>query len=1002
MMVRGAQAAGKTRAVLEALSSVRDQVVWAREVPLLPTSLIQVLDDSRRATILVVDAGEGQTDPVIRRGLEAPQLKTIIIASEFIRAPGTSVLSIDPFDQATAMEFMRKALPRTPFSWTLWLYDQFGGLPGLLLQGATALKAVGDRDPLEHEDFEAILDAYERTVTAPLGAASETLTVLSVLPRVKLSRGVVSPDLRLICEAIGVNPRRIPVDLELLRARNLVEQVEFPTYEALQVTPPLLARRCARKAILGIIVERLPYLIERLSPEGRAALVRRIGESAQDPRVRKTLEWLFADAGIFTDVATLATHAGIAAALAETVPVRTARALLETLKAADAGTRRDILRDDPRREVVRALDGLIHRRETFDDAAEALLLLAEAENEHWASSATGVFTNVFHWKHPEIPKDARLRAILLERLARGGTPGQRQIIAKAAGAALETHGYIMAHQGQSIAPPELGWRPRTWGDVHGVIRPLVALLKRLDEDEIPEVKDTACRALAIGTVSTFEVGISDEGMDALEFLAGLPLNPELKAVVAESVASLVWAIRQNLPKMTEPHRAAQEQLATRGDALFTRMTAQDFRARFHHWLGPAPMRAESRMHGGSDGFEKVRAEAERLAQDVIANPDLLSADLLDWATGEEAGNAGAFLWHLGRLDRGGQWREQLEARVPQMRVGGALAVYVAGWADSDAAAASAYLEAIAGRGGNWSFAAAETTWRLGPTPQNAHRLLRCVTEGHIDPKYVARFLSYGKWPTGLPVDDLIDLINGLRDKTNEVDWALVEVVEACWPHHKDKWDQLGPIAVDLLINTAGRPPRRQENYHWDALAAQLVPWNVDGSFRMLFVHLELPPGEAAVFLRFDRAQLLHALSTADRPRLVRALIAAASRGPRSAEVRFDLPNLLHPTTDSQILIQLIDEEGIEAARLIASHLDADQEGYQAAFEMLGTRWGDDDEVRHGLLHSTVMIRSTYSDKGAVLLPRLSLVEQLRGHQNPRVAEMAVEGRQLLLKEMERN
>jgi hypothetical protein len=499
----------------------------------------------------------------------------------------------------------------------------------------------------------------------------------------------------------------------------------------------------------------------------------------------------------------------------------------------------------------------------------------------------------------------------------------------------------------------------------------------------------------------YEVGIPDEGIDALEYLAGLPLSPALKAVVTESVASLVWVIRQNLPKVTGPNRTAQEQLAARGDTLFARMTAQDFPARFHHWLGSAPMRAESRMQGG-DGFEKVRAEAQRLAQDVIANPDLLSADLLDWATGEEAGNAGAFLWHLGRLDKGGRWREQLEARVPQMHVGGALAVYVAGWADSDAAAASAYLDAIAGRGGNWSFGAAETTWRLGPTPQNAHRLLRCVTQGRIDPKDVARFLSYGKWPTGLPVHDLIDLINGLRDKTNEGDWALVEVMEACWPHHKEEWDQLGPIAVGLLINTAGLPPHRQESYHWDALAAQLVPWDVDVSFRLLFVHLELPTGKAAVFLRFDRAQLLHALSAADRPRLVRALIAAASHGPRLAEVRFDLPNLLHPTTDSQILMQLINEEGIEAARLIASHLDADQEGFQAAFEMLGTRLGDDEEVRRSLLHSTLMIRSTYSDKGAVLRPRLALMEQLLGHQNPRVAEMAVEGRRLLLKEMERD
>jgi hypothetical protein len=998
IIIHGPQGVGKTRAVLEALSQVQDQVVWAREVPLQPTALIQVLDDSSRPTVLVVDVADDQTDLIIRKALEAKHLKVMVISSEFTRVPGARALAIRPFDQVTAMEFMKQALPRTSFGRAHWLYDQFGGLPGLLLQGAAALEAVGDRDPLEHEDFGAILDAHERTVTDPLGAASNTLTALSILPKVRLSRGKISEDLQIICEVIGVDPRRIRGDLELLRARNLVELVESPTHEAFQVTPPLLARRRARRVLLGI-AGRLPDVIVRLSPEGRAGLVRRVGESAEDPAIRDTLEWLFTDAGIFSDVATLAGEASSVAALAETVPQRTARALLQTLKAADTDARRDLLADDARREVVRALDSLVHKGETFDEAAEGLLLLAEAENERWANNATGVFTGIFHWRHPEIPKDARLRARLLERLAERGTPVQRQIIAKAAGEALETQLSVWLWHGESIAPPELGWRPRIWRDVHEVVRALLTLLKRLAQDEIPEVSDAARQALARGVMSTEEVGIPEEGMSALEFLHGLSLSPTMKAIVVESVAGFVSSIRRGIPEITEAdHRASREQLAARGDVLFTRMTAQDFRARFHHWLGPAPMRAERQMYGVG-GFDEMRAEAEKLAQEVIANPAYLSADLLDWTIGVEAGNAGAFLWHLGRLDQGGQWREQLEARVPQMRVGGALSTYVAGWAESDTTAAGEYLDAIAGRGGNWSYAAAETTLRLGPTPQNVARLLRCVTEGYLDRRHVARLLSYGKWPRDSSIDELIGLVTGLRDGTQEVDWALVDVLEACWPDRRDAWDRLGPIAVELLSTTAGRPPHRQDSHHWDALAAQLVAWNTDVGFRLLLIHLEDPDGKAVVFLRFHRSQLLHTLSTVDRPRLVRILMTAASHGPRALEVRFELPNLLYSKTDSQTLMQLIDEAGIEMARLIAGHLDAAQAGFREAFEMLGTRWGEDEQVREGLMRSTVMIRDTFSDKGAVLGPRLALMEQLRTHQDPRVVEMATDGRRYLLEEM---
>jgi hypothetical protein len=998
MIVNGAQGVGKTRVVLEALTQVRDQVVWAREKPLQPASLIQVLDDSPQPAILVLDAADNQNDPVIRRALEAKHLKVIIIATESIRVPGASVFAIRPFDQLTAIEFMKKALPRTPFGRAQWLYDQFGGLPGLLLQGAAALEAVGDRDPLEHEDFGAILDAYEGTVTAPLGRASETLTVLSVLPKVRLARGRTSEDLQLICDVIHADPLRIRGDLELLIARNLVELVESPTDEEFQVTPPLLARRRARGVILGI-ADHLPKLIARLSPGGRAGLVRRIGETAQDPAVREILDWLFNGSGIFADVATIADQAGSVAALAETVSQRTARVLLQTLKKADVDARQSQLTDEARREIVRALEGLVHKRETFDEAAETLLLLAEAENEPWSNNATGVFKGIFSWQHPEIPKDGQLRARLLERLATTATTPQRKIIAEAAGAALETPFSVSRWQGESIAPPGLGWRPKTWGEIQDVVRAVVALLKRLAEDEILEVRDTSRRALARRVISTAKVGIPEEGMDALEFLAGPPLSPTMKAVVVEAVAGFVSAIRRSIPEITDPDRkAAREQMAARGDALFTRLTAQDFRARFHHWVGPVPMRAETRMYGVGR-FNEMCAETEKLAQEVIANPDLLSADLLDWAIEGEAGTAGAFLWHLGMLDRGGRWREPLEARLPHMYVGGALAMYVAGWAESDATAASDYLDAIAGRGDNWSYAAVDATWRLGPTPRNVARFLRCVTEGHLGPTHMARLLSRGKWPSDSSVDELLSLANGLRNGTQEVDWALVEVLEACWPDRKEAWDRLGPVAVEILSNTAGRSPHKRDSYHWDALAAQLVAWDVGVGFRLLLIHLEDPTGKAAVFLQFDRAQLLHALSVADRPRLVRELITAATHGPRALEVRFDLPNLLHPTTDSQTLLQLIDEDGIEVARLIASHLDAGQGGFREAFETLGMRWGEDDEVRKGLTYSVVMIRDAFSDKRAVLLPRLALMDQLRAHRDPRVAEIADEARRLLLGEM---
>lgn len=75
IVVYGPQGVGKTRVVVEALSAVPEQVVWAREVPIQPAGLIQVLDESPYPAVLVVDDVEGHSDVLLRKALEAARLR---------------------------------------------------------------------------------------------------------------------------------------------------------------------------------------------------------------------------------------------------------------------------------------------------------------------------------------------------------------------------------------------------------------------------------------------------------------------------------------------------------------------------------------------------------------------------------------------------------------------------------------------------------------------------------------------------------------------------------------------------------------------------------------------------------------------------------------------------------------------------------------------------------------------------------------------------------------
>ncbi len=63
-------------------------------------------------------------------------------------------------------------------------------------------------------------------------------------------------------------------------------------------------------------------------------------------------------------------------------------------------------------------------------------------------------------------------------------------------------------------------------------------------------------------------------------------------------------------------------------------------------------------------------------------------------------------------------------------------------------------------------------------------------------------------------------------------------------------------------------------------------------------------------------------------------------------------------------------------------------------------WGEDEEVRAGLIGSITWIHGTYSDRRATLAPRLERLDTLLRHEDPAVADLAQEARTALQREME--
>jgi hypothetical protein len=661
MVIYGPQGAGKTRLVVEALSTMPDRVVWARAAPSQPAGLVQVLDESPYPPILVVDDAEGGADVLIRRALEATQLRTILLCPWRYLAAGVVDLAITPFSQSDAEAFLSQTFPDLPLSQRTWLYDQFGGFPGLLLQGAVALQATSGPEPLRVPQYEAMLHAYEEQATRGLGPAMAALEALAVLPRFPLY-AESNPDLEVVCRALCIDMSHVLRNLELLRARHLIERAEFRDSGFSRVTPPLLARRIAKRVIQGM-ADQLPALYAQLSPRGRAGLVRRVAELQDEPSLRHVLMWLLSPRDLFAGLDSVAAGAPCIRALAEAIPIPTAQELRRVLEGTGLDERRRRLRGQDRREIIWALDALLHRRDSFDDAARGMLCLAEADTTGSEDNASRTFREVFHWKHRDIPSDAGLRTRILASLASDGSPLKRRIVAQAAAFCLRPSFSVVVWQGEGVAPPEARWRASTWEEVHGSIRRVIEVLKHLAVDTDQEVRTEAIRGLAGGTRGILEVGLIEEAIAALEFLAAHPLEGSQWATLIEGIVGLVQDLRRMVSAAEDDEwRALLEGAIVRGETLFNRLTSADFYARFLHWTGPNPMRVHRRRGEDIDTAEIV-AQGRQIAEEIISQPALFSVELQNWITDTHAQHGWYFLIRLGELDRGERWLKAFEQQL---------------------------------------------------------------------------------------------------------------------------------------------------------------------------------------------------------------------------------------------------------------------------------------------------------------------------------------------------
>lgn len=280
-------------------------------------------------------------------------------------------------------------------------------------------------------------------------------------------------------------------------------------------------------------------------------------------------------------------------------------------------------RTDERRDLVLALEELAAREPTFEDAEDALFLLARAENEAYGNNATATWSELFFPELNPTYRSLAHRMASLERRMNDPEPAARLLAMSGVRATLATHAArrsMDALDGERPAASPAEAREAR-------IRAWRALTERF-QDVDPEVARHAKNLAFEGLRGAVRWGIGEEALAAL----------------AAHATSYTDAERIRL-------RASLAAVRTHDEAWVA--TAAPALEHLEEKLMPGSFRERLRQHVGTWRPARLRGNDEAL-DDTLAREGLAGGapilSELDWLLSEEAARVQVFAFALGRCD----------------------------------------------------------------------------------------------------------------------------------------------------------------------------------------------------------------------------------------------------------------------------------------------------------------------------------------------------------------
>ena len=588
------------------------------------------------------------------------------------------------------------------------------------------------------------------------------------------------------------------------------------------ISPEPLAIYLAHAAL-----ETYPDLLKSL-PEGlpsesaREAYFRRLESIASHPDVREysrdQLRRFFFRIDDFVE-----SHAARRwSAISTADPDLAARNVLHALSSSSTDDRRRIA-FPTLGEIVWRLARIASRTSGFHDAATALALLAEPENESWGNGASREFVTKYHVSLGGTALPYLERLDVLDELMELPRPGIKRLVVRAlAQVGDDSAGGVVMPSSDQV--PEPDWQPASREEL---LRCMEAGIDRLRS--IAAERDPALQAdlLAAAKDLSWLLRYRDAGSSVATFLVRLcDAYPELREPIRRQIADVLRRNGKNLV----PER--RETL----DRLHARFEDPSLEGRLRQYVGPHEWEREA------------QPDLAPLAAELLVDRQALSGQW-PWLTSGQGGSAGQLGEALAAADPGGSLAEELprfpgsgpDQRVVCGYVAARRSVLGDAWYEQ-------WVTALFDHDPPPVELLLEVVWRCGVTDRLARRTAQLLRSGKPSRASVGQ-LKYAGWhDTG---DAALETMLRAMMETGHRETAvsiLQRRMESATTEVA-RWQQL---AMDLVLDLDLIRCKKMPNHYWHKLAKMMAPYHPCEIASAIFQAHSRRDGSDRWLLRYQR------------------------------------------------------------------------------------------------------------------------------------------------------